>query len=51
LVRWDPIAIDGVPEAEDEYDALISPLLHQLSRAHGRPTSRLGSWRKWREWG
>jgi hypothetical protein len=30
LLRWDPIGIAGAPEAQDEYDCLISPLMHRL---------------------
>lgn len=32
LLRWDPIGISDAPEAADEYDCMISPLLHQLHR-------------------
>jgi hypothetical protein len=30
LLEWDPIGVSGAPEAADEYDCMISPLLHQL---------------------
>ena len=30
LLDWDPIGVAGVPEAADEYDCMISPLLHLL---------------------
>jgi hypothetical protein len=30
LMDWDPIGVFGVPEAADEYDCMISPLMHQL---------------------
>jgi hypothetical protein len=30
LLAWDPIGVGGAPEAEDEYDCLISPLLRRL---------------------
>jgi hypothetical protein len=30
LMAWDPIGVSGVPEAADEYDCMISPLLHRL---------------------
>ena len=30
LMEWDPIGVAGVPEAADEYDCMISPLMHQL---------------------
>jgi hypothetical protein len=42
LVSWDPIGIAGAPEAEDEYDGLISPLLHQLSA--GAQQADLEAW-------
>src|SRR6478752_7354146 len=42
LVSWDPIGIAGAPEAEDEYDGLISPLLHQLSA--GAKEADLEAW-------
>ena len=30
LMEWDPIGVAGVSEAADEYDCMISPLLHRL---------------------
>jgi len=30
LMEWDPIGVAGVPEAADEYDCMISPLMHQV---------------------
>ena len=42
LLAWDPIGIGGVPECDDEYDHLISPLLHQLH--HGAPRSEIETW-------
>ena len=30
LLRWDPIGVAETPEAQDEYDCLISPLMHRL---------------------
>jgi hypothetical protein len=30
LMAWDPIGVAGIPEAADEYDCLISPLMRQL---------------------
>ena len=30
LLEWDPIGIANAPEAADEYDCMISPLMHQL---------------------
>jgi len=42
LLRWDPIGVAATPEAADEYDRLISPLLHRL---HGGATEReIASW-------
>jgi hypothetical protein len=29
-MEWDPIGVTGIPEAADEYDCMISPLLHLL---------------------
>jgi len=29
-MEWDPIGVAGVPEAADEYDCMISPLMHLL---------------------
>jgi hypothetical protein len=31
LLAWDPIGIGEAPEAQDEYDCLIGPLMHRLS--------------------
>jgi len=30
LLEWDLIGVAGIPEAADEYDCMISPLLHRL---------------------
>ena len=30
LLEWDPIGVSGIPEAADEYDCMISPLLRRL---------------------
>jgi hypothetical protein len=30
LLRWDPIGVATVREAQDEYDCLISPIMHLL---------------------
>ena len=30
LLSWDPIGVAENPHAQDEYDCLISPLMHQL---------------------
>ena len=29
-MAWDPIGVADIPEAADEYDCMISPLMHQL---------------------
>jgi hypothetical protein len=29
-MAWDPIGIAGIPEAADEYDCMVSPLMHLL---------------------
>jgi hypothetical protein len=29
-MRWDPIGVANAPRAQDEYDCLISPLMHML---------------------
>ena len=30
LLRWDPIGVGEAPEAQDEYDGYVGPLLHIL---------------------
>jgi hypothetical protein len=30
LMEWDPIGVSDAPEAADEYDFMISPLMHLL---------------------
>jgi len=30
LMEWDPIGVSEFPEAADEYDCMLSPLLHRL---------------------
>jgi hypothetical protein len=30
LLAWDAIGVAGAPEAADEYDCMLSPLMHQL---------------------
>ena len=42
LMRWDPIGVSGIPEAADEYDCMISPLMHRLYE--GASTSTLATW-------
>ena len=32
LMAWDPIGVADAPEAQDEYDGYLSPLLHLLHR-------------------
>ena len=31
LMEWDPLGVSDLPEAADEYDCLIGPLLRRLS--------------------
>jgi hypothetical protein len=42
LLRWDPIGVAEAPEAQDEYDCLISPLMHMLH--DGTSDRRIGKW-------
>lgn len=42
LMEWDPIGVAGAKEAADEYDCMISPLLHQLYE--GATADVLRSW-------
>jgi len=42
LMEWDPISVAGVPEAADEYDCMISPLLHLLFERAG--ANSLADW-------
>jgi len=42
LMEWDPIGVPGVPEAADEYDCMISPLLHYLFEC--AENGELGDW-------
>jgi hypothetical protein len=42
LMEWDPIGVAGVPEAADEYDCMISPLMHRLF--DGADTGSLATW-------
>jgi hypothetical protein len=42
LMEWDPIGVSGVPEAADEYDCMISPLMHSLF--DGADTGSLAAW-------
>ena len=34
-MEWDLVGVAGIPEAADEYDCMISPLLHRLFRGRG----------------
>jgi hypothetical protein len=42
LMAWDPIGVAGIPGAEDEYDCMISPLMHQLYA--GADESSVAQW-------
>jgi hypothetical protein len=42
LMDWDPIGVASIPEASDEYDCMISPLMHQLYE--GTDETRIQSW-------
>lgn len=42
LLAWDPIGVRDAPEAQDEYDCLISPLMHKLH--DGMAESAIGDW-------
>lgn len=42
LMEWDLIGVAGVPEAADEYDCMIGPLLHRLFE--GADTRALFDW-------
>jgi hypothetical protein len=41
-MRWDPIGVGDAPQAQDEYDSYISPLLHMLHRHE--PIGVLSAW-------
>jgi hypothetical protein len=41
-MEWDLIGVAGIPEAADEYDCMISPLLHRLFG--GADTRSLADW-------
>lgn len=32
LLSWDPIGVADAPQAQDEYEGYISPLMHMLHR-------------------
>ena len=42
LMEWDPIGVSGVPEAADEYDCMIGPLMHRL--LDGADARSLADW-------
>ncbi len=42
LLAWDPIGIAGWPEAADEYDCLVHPLLRRLQ--DGTSAEAIASW-------
>jgi hypothetical protein len=42
LLEWDPIGIAGIDEAWDEYDCLLSPIMHMLH--DGVSEHDLGNW-------
>ena len=42
LLAWDPIGVADAPEAHDEYDCLLSPLMHRLS--DGASAAEVGDW-------
>jgi hypothetical protein len=42
LMEWDPIGVADAVEAADEYNCMISPIMHQLFE--GAPDSVLASW-------
>src|SRR6266542_2521101 len=42
LLAWDPVGVRDAPEAHDEYDCLISPLMHKLH--DGVAETAIGDW-------
>jgi hypothetical protein len=42
LMEWDPIGVAGIDEAWDEYDCLLSPVMHMLH--DGISGDQLGEW-------
>ena len=42
LMEWDPIGVSRMAEVADEYDCMISPLLHRLFE--GTDTRSLADW-------
>jgi hypothetical protein len=41
-MEWDLVGVAGIPEAMDEYDCMISPILHRLFQ--GADTRSLADW-------
>ena len=41
-MEWDSIGVAGIPEAADEYDCMISPLMHRLF--DGASVADLAAW-------
>jgi hypothetical protein len=41
-MEWDPIGVSRMAEVADEYDCMISPLLHRL--LDGTDTRSLADW-------
>lgn len=42
LLQWDPIGVADVPEAQDEYDCMIGPLLRKLHK--GESAEAITAW-------
>jgi hypothetical protein len=42
LMEWEPLGVSDAPEAVDEYDCMIGPLLHQLFA--GSSEESLAAW-------
>jgi hypothetical protein len=42
LMEWDLVGVAGSPEAADEYDCMIGPILHRLFE--GADTHSLADW-------
>jgi hypothetical protein len=42
LMDWDPIGVASIPQASDEYDCMISPLMRQLYE--GADEGSIRSW-------
>ena len=35
MAEWDPIGVEGVPQARDEYDSYLGPLAEKLRKGAG----------------